>query len=114
MQLQTVTDFEVIVVDDCSTDDTGEQIAALIAHDDRFKVVTHPRNLGVSAARNSGMAVASGKYLCFVDGDDWVEPDFLATFLAAYQAAPKSQLVVCGHFGYLAVPSPAKTYTQKN
>lgn len=113
LQLQTVTDFEVIVVDDCSTDDTGEQIAALIAHDDRFKVVTHPRNLGVSAARNSGMAVASGKYLCFVDGDDWVEPDFLATFLAAYQAAPKSQLVVCGHFGYLAVPSPAKTYTQK-
>lgn len=113
LQRQTVTDFEVIVVDDCSTDDTSEQIAALIKDDDRFQVVTHLRNLGVSAARNSGMAAAKGKYLCFVDGDDWVEPNFLATFLAAYQAAPTHQLVVCGHFGYLAVPSPAKTYNQK-
>ncbi|KRO27084.1 glycosyltransferase [Lactiplantibacillus fabifermentans DSM 21115] len=110
---QTLTDFEVIVVDDCSTDDTSEQIAALIKDDDRFKVITHERNRGVSAARNSGMAAAKGQYLCFVDGDDWVEPNFLAYFLEAYQAAPAAQMVVCGHFGYLAVPSPAKTYDQK-
>ena len=114
LQRQTLTDFEVYVVDDCSTDDTGEQIAALIKGDDRFHVITHTTNRGVSAARNSGMAAAKGKYLCFVDGDDWVEPDFLATFLAAYQAAPNTQLVVCGHYGYLAVPSPAKTYSQKD
>ncbi|AVK61030.1 glycosyltransferase family 2 protein [Lactobacillus sp. CBA3605] len=113
LQHQTMMDFEVIVVNDCSTDDTAQQIQALIETDDRFKVVTHAQNRGVSAARNSGMAVAQGQYLCFVDGDDWVEPNFLATFLAAYQAAPQSQLVVCGHFGYLAVPSPAKTYAKK-
>ncbi|MFB9770435.1 glycosyltransferase family 2 protein [Lactiplantibacillus modestisalitolerans] len=113
LQHQTISDYEVIVVDDCSTDDTGQQIARLIQADDRFKVITHTRNLGVSAARNSGMAVARGKYLCFVDGDDWVEPSFLATFLAAYQAAPESELVICGHYGYLSVPGPAKTYQQK-
>ncbi|MCG0822949.1 glycosyltransferase [Lactiplantibacillus plantarum] len=114
LQRQTLTDFEVFVVDDCSTDDTGEQIATLIKGDDRFHVITHAHNRGVSAARNSGMAAAKGKYLCFVDGDDWVEPDFLATFLAAYRSAPDTQLVVCGHYGYLAVPSPAKTYNQKD
>jgi len=85
LQSQTMRDFEVLVVNDCSTDDTGEQIAALIKDDERFRVITHSHNRGVSAARNSGMAAAKGKYLCFVDGDDWVEPDFLATFLAAYQ-----------------------------
>jgi len=114
LQQQTVTDFEVIVVNDCSTDDTGDQIAALIKGDARFHVITFDRNRGVSAARNAGMAAAKGKYLCFVDGDDWIEPNFLSAFLSAYQAAPKSQLVICGHFGYLAVPSPAKTYDQKD
>ncbi|MFC6165475.1 glycosyltransferase family 2 protein [Lactiplantibacillus dongliensis] len=113
LRQQTITDFEVIVVDDCSTDDTAAQIATLIKDDDRFHVITHTHNRGVSAARNSGMAAATGQYLCFVDGDDWVEPNFLEYFLQAYQAAPKSQLVVCGHYGYLSVPGPQKTYDQK-
>lgn len=113
LQSQTVTDFEVFVVDDCSTDDTAEQIAAFAARDNRFHLVAHTHNRGVSAARNSGMARAHGQYLCFIDGDDWVDPNFLANFQAAYRDHPGSQLVICDHYGYLSVPSKSKVYNQK-
>ena len=65
------SDYEVIAVDDGSTDSTSE-ICDRYAKDYPQVKVVHQANAGVSAARNNGMSIAQGKYLFFVDGDDFV------------------------------------------
>ena len=72
---QTHTDLELIVVNDGSTDDT--LIKVLSFGDDRLRVVDQA-NAGVSAARNMGLALAKGDFICFMDGDDAMMPDNLA------------------------------------
>lgn len=67
--LQTVQDFEVILVDDGSPDNCGEICDSYAKQDNRVKVI-HQKNAGVSAARNAGLKVVQGKYLTFLDSDD--------------------------------------------
>lgn len=71
---QTYGDLEIILVDDGSKDRSGCLCDKFAALDSRIRVL-HRENAGVSTARNSGMAVASGKYLSFVDSDDYLSPD---------------------------------------
>ena len=71
---QTYTDFELMVVDDGSTDDTTDRLAA---YGDRIRVVRQD-NLGASAARNAGIRRAKGRYIAFLDSDDLWKPDKLA------------------------------------
>lgn len=71
---QTFRDFEVVVVDDGSSDDTREVLATI--EDSRLTVV-HQDNAGPAAARNHGMRVASGQYIAFLDSDDRWYPTFL-------------------------------------
>lgn len=78
---QTLHDIEVIVVDDASSDATPEILAS--RSDARLRVITHPTNRGVSAARNSGMDAASGRFLAFVDADDYIAPTMYAELVAA-------------------------------
>lgn len=73
---QTLTDIEVICVDDGSTDGSPRILAEYAAQDSRFQIMTQ-ENAGPGAARNSGLRVSSGEYLIFLDSDDWYEPDFL-------------------------------------
>src|SRR5262249_38360540 len=68
---QTFEDFEVVMVDDGSTDDSGEIAAGFAARDDRFRLVTKA-NGGLGAARNTGIDHASGNFLAFVDSDDLI------------------------------------------
>ena len=68
--------IEVILVDDGSPDKSGYIIDRLKEEDNRI-VVIHQENHGVSSARNAGMAVASGEYITFVDGDDWVDANYV-------------------------------------
>lgn len=75
---QTVSDFELVLVDDGSTDDSSILCDEYKMRDSRIKVV-HQQNKGVSAARNAGIDNATGKYIVFVDSDDSVEPTFLET-----------------------------------
>ena len=71
---QTVTDLEIILVDDGSPDQCSK-ICDLWAHkDSRIKVI-HKENGGLSDARNAGLNVAQGKYISFVDSDDWIAPN---------------------------------------
>ena len=76
---QTLKNIEVVIVDDCSTDGSLELCRELYAHDERVKIVQQPQNMGVGAARNAGIRSASGDYIAFVDSDDELLPDALAS-----------------------------------
>lgn len=85
---QSLTDIEVILVDDASPDKSGDICDKYVADNPHFRVIHHTENKGLSAARNSGIRKASGEYLMFVDSDDWVHPDFCKT---AYEYANEHQ-----------------------
>lgn len=72
---------EIIVIDDGSTDESG-RIVDGYRSDPRFRIV-HQSNQGFSGARNTGLELAGGRYICFVDSDDYVEPTFLQTMYVA-------------------------------
>ena len=89
---QTFTDLECIVVDDGSTDNTDEVVAAFIARDPRFRYVRQA-NASATVARNHGLALAGGEYVAFVDSDDHFAPDRLAWQVAALDRDPAAVLV---------------------
>lgn len=76
IQNQTYRSLEIILVDDGSTDSCGGMCDALRETDSRIRVI-HKRNGGLSDARNAGIDAATGKYITFIDSDDWVSPDFV-------------------------------------
>lgn len=71
---QTFTDFELILVDDGSPDGCGALCDAYAKEDPRVSVL-HKKNGGLSSARNVGIEAAGGKYIGFVDSDDYIAPD---------------------------------------
>lgn len=77
---QTYSDFEVILVDDGSPDNSGVMCDSFAEKDKRIKVI-HRENGGLSAARNSGLAVADGEYVYFLDSDDFIHPQCLEIHL---------------------------------
>lgn len=80
---QTLGKLEIIVVDDASADQTCTIVAAIAAFDSRVRLITRRRNGGVCVARNDGIALAHGRWIAFVDADDWIEPGRLAALVAA-------------------------------
>ena len=90
---QTVQDWELILVDDGSTDGSGEICDAYAAKDPRIRVIHTPRS-GPGAARNTGMDAATAPWICFVDADDTIGNDYLAILLGS-DPAP-GDLVVTG------------------
>jgi len=84
---QTLSDIEIICVDDCGMDGSADIVKRYAALDERIHVYTNPRNLGISAARNLGIEKSTGEYMGFVDSDDWVETDF---FERLYSSAKRN------------------------
>ena len=91
---QTFRDFELICVDDGSTDSSGKILDEL-AEANPVMQVFHTENHGLSAARNYGMSHAKGKYIVFIDSDDSVIPDYLEIFYREMEEH-HSDLVACG------------------
>jgi len=71
---QTVREIEVLIVDDCSPDGTGEIVQAMTEVDARLRYLKQPKNEGVAAARNRGVREAKGEWIAFLDSDDAWEP----------------------------------------
>ncbi len=78
---QTYQNFELILVDDGSPDNSGKICDEYATKDNRI-IVIHKENGGTSEARNEGLKLVSGEYLTFIDGDDWFEPDCLEYFVS--------------------------------
>lgn len=72
---QSFTDFEVIVIDDCSTDDTAEIIRSYASRDARIRTFFNENNLGIAGNRNKGVSYANGTYIVWQDADDISLPD---------------------------------------
>jgi len=104
---QTLADIEIIVVDDGSTDRTPEIIRAYAARDERVKPVFLPENTigGVASAANAGLDLATGTYVGFVDGDDYLDPTMFEELCAAAMACG-ADLAMCR---YKEVVGPEKT-----
>lgn len=80
---QTVRDIDIIAVDDCSTDDSREILAAHAARDARFRLIRFERNRGPGAARNAGLDAAAGEFVRMVDADDCLPADGTEKLLRA-------------------------------
>lgn len=86
IMMQTYEKLQIVLVDDGSTDKSG-QICDQYQKKDVRIVVIHKQNEGLVPARKTGLLAATGKYICYVDGDDWIEPDFIEHLLAGMERA---------------------------
>ena len=118
IEAQTFSDFEVIAVNDGSTDRSRMILEAYAAKDARIKIIDQP-NAGLSAARNTGLDNASGEYVFFLDSDDLITPDaFEKTVRAAREN--NSDIVIFDYYvlddvtGSLGFYRDQKIYTQLN
>lgn len=108
---QTMLSFEVLVIDDGSTDATRERVLEVCAADTRFRLITK-LNGGVSSARNLGLDAARGRFIAFLDADDYWQPEKLAKHLAHFERHPAVAVSYCatqfvdpeGHLLHVRVP----------
>lgn len=78
---QDYDNLEIILVDDCSADNSGKICDKYAENDKRIKVIHHKKNTRQSGVRNTGLEHATGEYITFVDGDDWLASDFVSYML---------------------------------
>jgi glycosyltransferase involved in cell wall biosynthesis len=92
---QTFSDFEIIIVEDCSTDKSWDVVSKIAS--DKIKIVQHEKNKGLSASRNSGIKIANANYLTFLDADDVWKPNYLAKIHALIQQFPEAKLLATNY-----------------
>ncbi len=114
---QTFTDFELLLVDDCSHDNSGSICDEYAKKDSRIKVLHLSQNGGAGNARNEGMKAISGKYLCFLDADDYFDRDMLEILARSVKENP-AKVVIFGlveeYFTHSGEPMGAKSVCYDN
>lgn len=94
---QTYSDFELLVMDDGSRDDTPRILDEYAASDARIRVI-HKANSGVSDTRNQALDLASGEYIQFLDADDWITPDATRLFVRTMEDNPTCDMVIADFY----------------
>lgn len=107
---QTYKEYEVILVDDGSTDKSGSLCDQISSRDKRFLVI-HQKNRGLSGARNTGIKVASGDYILFVDSDDYWDDTNALSKIAKTIDSTKSDLII---WGYKKLNDSTKMLTEED
>ena len=105
----TYSNIEIILIEDCSSDKSWQVCLKLQEHYSCVKAYQNPKNSGPSAARNHGLQLMSGKYLMFVDSDDWVEPDYVSTFVEIYEKF-QPDLIISGYVNHDEVQNATADY----
>lgn len=100
---QTHSNWECIIVNDGSPDDTGEVARGYASRDPRIRYLEQ-ENRGLAGARNSGLAIATGEYIQFLDADDVILPEKLAAQLAVFSQEPRTSVVYCDFFYFEHTP----------
>ena len=95
VQAQTFENWELLVIYDCTCDQSAEIACEIAKTDSRIRIVHHEINQGLSAARNTGIQEAVGEYIWFMDPDDWVEPELMQA-LAASLEKNRAEMVLFG------------------
>lgn len=96
---QTYDKLQIILVDDGSTDHSGQICDQYKMQDNRILVI-HKQNEGLVRARKTGLQYASGEYVCYVDGDDWIEPDLIEKLMSGMSRS-NANLIVSNHFCHM-------------
>ncbi len=96
---QDFQDIEIILVDDGSTDESSDICRRYAEEDPRIRYFRQP-NGGLSNARNTGISLAKGEYLCFIDSDDLVTPDYCSTLLRLLELRPDCNFSMCGVYRF--------------
>lgn len=94
---QTYSDFELLVMDDGSRDDTPRILDEYAASDARIRII-HKANSGVSDTRNQALDLASGEYIQFLDADDWITPDATRLFVRTMEDNPTCDMVIADFY----------------
>lgn len=100
---QTYNNLEVILVDDCSADNSMDLALKIISQSDRssiFKIEKHNRNRGLSAARNTGIRRAAGEFIYFLDSDDKIIPECIEKMVGVLKSFPCAEMVCAGNSDY--------------
>jgi glycosyltransferase involved in cell wall biosynthesis len=110
VQAQTLADWECLIVDDASTDDTAKVAKALPKKDKRLRYLATPSNLKLSGARNYGWQHANGRYILFLDADDMLAPNALETLSSALERDAGIHIA----YGHLDTVDEAGEHQQRN
>ena len=108
IRTQSFRNFELIVIDDCSTDNSVAVIEEAIKNDDRIRFIKNEKNLGVNANVEKGRALCQGEFIYFAAADDQILPGFFEKSITALQQAP--QAGIC--FTVMAWIDPTGTRAQ--
>ena len=93
---QTITDWELLVIDDCSTDATGDIVNTIAARDSRVKLLVNENNMGAAGSRNRGLDIFRGQYVALLDSDDYWYPQMLEKMLARAEET-RADIIYCSY-----------------
>ena len=109
LALGTYSNIEIILIEDCSPDNSWEICLQLQNKYSCVKAYRNLKNSGPSATRNYGLQIITGNYLMFVDSDDWVEPNFVSSFMNVYQKY-QPDLIVSGYMNHDEIQNATTTF----